>query len=433
MAFHRLGLSRKTRCLGVGHPLPFSPVPILTLVNYPSLRYHYGQLRQERLLNSLSDLLSGVRTHGFKPISVEPHVKDGGVFVFFEYTPSESEDILSNIQSDLRNYIQSQGGVPSSAGLRRGTIWVVQGQPWREVQLSFRFNAVQSFNGIQDMNRFASPLLRVMFNGTDPEEESLYHTFRVYTLSLPAIAFHSFPHQPFGRIVDISAPTPIPGTSYHASTVTFSKLRSSIVARNVVHGLHIDKTRLHTAFLPPVQAHVIRDWATKHPRIVIPVVVFFLGTLTYAVSHVPLRVTSPPTFVRFLIQYGHLWLRERSLTGLTIEVLFRFLDVPMSNSILFAESRLYQWLRRNTIDRLNFKHADALDADAEAAWHERQDVETALKNYLDDMPSMSFIILNIVFPCQLTPTANIAFLYGPQGSGKSKMLSRILQDKKRYD
>ena len=80
------------------------------------------------------------------------------------------------------------------------------------------------------------------------------------------------------------------------------------------------------------------------------------------------------------------------MTGLTIEVLFHFLNVPVSKFILFAESRLFQWLRRNTIDRLNFKHVDALDVDAEAAWQERQDVVTALKNYLDDMPSMSFMI-----------------------------------------
>ena len=103
--------------------------------NPSSFRYYYGQLRQERVLNALSELVSGVHTHDFKSISIEPHVKDGGVFVLFEYTPSESENTLSNIQSDLRNYVQSKGGVPSSAGLRRGNIWVVQGQPWQEVQL----------------------------------------------------------------------------------------------------------------------------------------------------------------------------------------------------------------------------------------------------------------------------------------------------------
>ncbi|KAN0124028.1 RNA12 domain containing protein [Russula decolorans] len=309
-------------------------------------RYFFGHLRQERLLDSLSQLITQVDTHGFKPISMEPLVKDGGVFVLFEYTPSQSEDVLSNIQSDLRNHIQSQGGVPSSAGLCRGDIWIVQGQTWRE-----------------DMNRFASPILRVAFDGVDAPEETLYHTFR-----------------PFGRIVDISAPTPVSGTSYRASTVTFSDLRSSIVARNVVHGLHIDKTRLRTSFVPPVQGHIIRDWIAKHPRIVIPVIVFLLGTLTYTIF-------DP---VRALMVEG------------------KILDW-----FSYRESHLYHWLRRNTIDRLTIKPADTLDVDTEATWRERQDAETALRNYLDDLPT------------------NIAFLHGPQGSGKSKMLSRILQDKKR--
>ena len=37
---------------------------------------------------------------------------------------------------------------------------------------------------IQDMNRFASPILRVAFDGVDPPEETLYHTFRVFPLSI---------------------------------------------------------------------------------------------------------------------------------------------------------------------------------------------------------------------------------------------------------
>jgi hypothetical protein len=109
------------------------PCTFDTHIHNSSFRYFFGHLRQERLLDSLSQLITQVDTHGFKPISMEPLVKDGGVFVLFEYTPSQSEDVLSNIQSDLRNHIQSQGGVPSSAGLCRGDIWIVQGQPWREV------------------------------------------------------------------------------------------------------------------------------------------------------------------------------------------------------------------------------------------------------------------------------------------------------------
>jgi hypothetical protein len=49
------------------------------------------------------------------------------------------------------------------------------------------------------------------------------------------------------------------------------------------------RTRLRTAYQPPVQAHAIRDWLGKHPRIVAPVALFLLGSLTYTVRH-PRRV-----------------------------------------------------------------------------------------------------------------------------------------------
>jgi len=174
---------------------PSESVPILIRVIHPSLRYCYGQLRQEHLLNSLSEVLSGVHTHGFKPISIEPNIKDGGVFVLFEYTPDESEDILSNIQSDLRNHVRSQGGVPSSAGLRRGTIWVVQGQPWREVHPSFHFNAVQSFNGDLGHEQIciSSPSCQLRWHGPTRRDPVPYLQ-SIYSISTCNRAFHSFPH-----------------------------------------------------------------------------------------------------------------------------------------------------------------------------------------------------------------------------------------------
>jgi len=120
------------------------PCAFVTHVYNPSFRYFFGHLRQERLLDTLSRLISQVHAHGFKPISIEPLVKDGGVFVHFEYIPSQSEDVLSSIQLDLRTYIQSKGGIPSSAGLRRGNIWIVQGQPWREVLFLSRSTLLSS-------------------------------------------------------------------------------------------------------------------------------------------------------------------------------------------------------------------------------------------------------------------------------------------------
>jgi hypothetical protein len=69
---------------------------------------------------------------------------------------------------------------------------------------------------------------------------------------------------------------------------------------------------------------------------------------------------------------------------------FRCLKCSRVQLAFYAESRLYQWIRRNTLDRLTIKASDTLDVDAEAAWQERQDAETALRHYLDDIPSMSF-------------------------------------------
>lgn len=139
---------------------------------------------------------------------------------------------------------------------------------------------------------------------------------------------------------------------------------------------------------------------------------------------------SLPTFAQIFDPVRVLMVEGKILDWFSYRGNFRHSTAPVSNLNFHAESRLYQWIRRNTIDRLTIKPADTLDVDTEATWQEREDAETALRNYLDDLPSMFF--WNIVYPSDFTSTANIAFLHGPQGSGKSKMLSRILQDKKRY-
>lgn len=42
-------------------------------------------------------------------------------------------------------------------------------------------------------------------------------------------------------------------------------------------------TRLITAYERPIKPNLIRNWLASHPRIVIPILVFLLGTLTYTV------------------------------------------------------------------------------------------------------------------------------------------------------
>jgi hypothetical protein len=75
-----------------------------------------------------------VRAHGFELRSLEPHPKDGGVFVKFAYDPGASDaDALRTILQELRNHVAKHGGVPSWIGLPTGNIWHVKGSPWREV------------------------------------------------------------------------------------------------------------------------------------------------------------------------------------------------------------------------------------------------------------------------------------------------------------
>lgn len=100
-----------------------------------SLRYYYGLLRQESLLDALGASLDAVHTHGFTPVALEPHPKDGGVFLRFQYTaPAPDPALLAQIERAVRDHLRASGGVPSSAGLRRGDAWLVRGTPWPEVR-----------------------------------------------------------------------------------------------------------------------------------------------------------------------------------------------------------------------------------------------------------------------------------------------------------
>ena len=85
------------------------------------------------MLGEIQDLLSSVKTHDFQSLSVEPHVKDGGIFVRFSYTAGNSQTPLDDILKDLRSQVKKRGGVPSWSGRPKGEVWLVKGRPWREV------------------------------------------------------------------------------------------------------------------------------------------------------------------------------------------------------------------------------------------------------------------------------------------------------------
>ena len=94
--------------------------------------------------------------------------------------------------------------------------------------------------------------------------------------------------QPYGRILDLTPPTPGPAGTLRSSVITFRKARAAAIARNCAHGLVVpnasSSTRLNTVYERPLKAHAVRDWLTSHPRLVIPVVVFLIGSITYTVT-----------------------------------------------------------------------------------------------------------------------------------------------------
>ena len=133
--------------------------------------------------------------------------------------------------------------------------------------------------------------------------------------------------QPYGRLTDILPPTPPPSGSLRTATIAYSKFTPACIAIScvsfcssllrldgiVAHGspqLHgfvtptntadfllratgreppngVATTRLRIYYDRPLKAHVIRDWMSSHPRLMIPFVAFLVGTLSYTVSLVP--------------------------------------------------------------------------------------------------------------------------------------------------
>ena len=88
-----------------------------------------------------------MKTHGFEVVELEPHIKDGGVFVHFKYNAGEQGEALETIEKSVREEAEKQGGIPSWTGLtKRGDVWLVKGTPWREVRACTIAGPLTRFN-----------------------------------------------------------------------------------------------------------------------------------------------------------------------------------------------------------------------------------------------------------------------------------------------
>ncbi|CAG7854068.1 Mitochondrial escape protein 2 Flags: Precursor [Serendipita indica DSM 11827] len=336
------------------------------------IRHYLSAYNRPEVINALKETLSKVKTSGFKVESVEPRVKDGGAFVKFKYTqltqPADGEQPLDPpaLEAEIKRQVKELGGIKSWLGDNKGDVWLVRGRPWKE-----------------DMRRYASNDMKVYFEGPDIYQETLYDILRHY-----------------GQVSNISNPVPVPAGNLRYSTIQFSTLRAATRAHNCVHGFTLvdepaipglkgdnKPTRLATVYERKVKTQAIWDWLTSHPRIVVPVMVFLLGSLSYLIFD-PIR--------SFMVQ--------AKVVG--------WLD--------YHEFRIVKWIRRNTIDRFSFfgkkssRQERSGGSGNESIWKDRKDAENTLRGYLSDLPS------------------TIAFVHGPQGSGKSSMLTRALKNADRH-
>ncbi|KAF7359414.1 Mitochondrial escape protein 2 [Mycena sanguinolenta] len=316
------------------------------------LRHYLALMREEATLEAIRTRLSNIKAHSFTVVDVRAYHKDGGAFVAFEFSDAgDPENALETIKAEIAEEAKKHGGLPSWLDGVGAHFWVVQGQPW-----------------LEDMRRFPSTYMNVAFEGPDIREERLYEILR-----------------PYGQIHDIEAPTPVPAGSLRSAGVVFDGLRSATIARNTIHGLEVwapgasSPTRLHVTYTFPLNAHKIRDWLTSHPRIVLPIVLFLLGSLTYTIFD-PIRAL--------------------------------MVQAKMQDWFDIREFRLYQWIRTKTME-LRIFTPKAQVSTAEEVWKERRQAEADLRAYIDDWPS------------------TIAFVHGPQGSGKSALLQNVLRETNR--
>ncbi|KAG9046882.1 mitochondrial escape protein 2 [Tulasnella sp. UAMH 9824] len=345
------------------------------------------QAQASRTAAHIKEIFSKTDIYGFKVLSVESTPKDGGIFVNFGFTPPPNvnpKDAIKEIEAKVRKDINSKGGIDAWHGLGKADFHRVKGRPWNE-----------------DLSVFPTNILKIEFEGPDVHQELLYDIIR-----------------PYGRITSMTKPTPVPAGTLRFVTVTFSRIRPAILAKNCLYGIGVadttlssagtsnsaTKTRLVFTYERPLKAHWIRDWMSSHPRIVLPIVAFLLGGVTYTIFD-PIR--------SFFIKSKRLFTDWRIVRFFKKNIFQRlsFNIVPSlgSTSAKDGAGTSGEVSASEAIGSPDKKSPpSSIAAAAAGEWKERQDAQQALLMYLVDEPS------------------TIAVIHGPQGSGKSKMLAEVL-------
>ncbi|KAJ7745975.1 RNA12 protein-domain-containing protein [Mycena olivaceomarginata] len=198
-------------------------------------------------------------------------------------------------------------------------------------------------------------------------------------------------------------PFPAPAGSLRWASVVFDRTAAAAVARSAIHGLEgvgagaAAPTTLRISYGQHLDGHKIREWIFKHPRIAFPIVIFVVtGYSIYGhcvLSSVDAHANYVCPLPRFSIPYALSWCKPKLRNG--------------------RRAGLYQWIRAKSAELRIFPPRPEAASSAEEVWKERKQAEAALRTYLTESPS------------------TIAFVHGPQGSGKSHLLDNALKDSRR--
>ncbi|GAA6009179.1 hypothetical protein JCM11491_005783 [Sporobolomyces phaffii] len=358
------------------------------------LRYLLSHFQRTQLVASLERQLSQIdkRYDGVKVEQVLTREKDGGAFVRISYdsllapTADDPSNVKTLVERDARQELTK----------------TTDFKPWFNVfnlQEPKAFLVKSSSPWMEDMNRFPARELVVEFEGPEIPQERLFELFR-----------------PYGKIHDI-----VP-TSPKSASIIYTSLRSATSARNCLHSSLIPApvlstlssssapasppppTRLRILYKPKRHFSYVRDWVASHPKIVLPLVVALLGTVSYAVFD-PVREL--------------------------------FVEAKIKGTFDADQYRAVKWLKRETIGRLGLGSeaqnaasaagrrrgafnaaagggaaADEGEEEMSGIEKEREDAKDDLDGWLRGNPE-SFITVQ-----------------GPRGSGKQALVDQVLVDSK---
>jgi hypothetical protein len=286
-----------------------------------------------------------------------PRLKDGGAFVKFQYKEGMTADEVAEL---VRGYLREQPIKPWFNPFRRIRANLVRGRPW-----------------LEDLYRFPSSRLKVEFVPTSPggeaaelSQEALYSLFRRY-----------------GKLAEIESQPPDSKVLPRFAYLQFVRMRHSVMARNCLHGFRVlpesgggkAGTDLRISYEQRLRAHLIREWLTSHPRIVIPILAALVATITVAIFD-PIR-----TF---------------------------FIKAHVEHSFHLQDYRLYKWFKSQATDMFTFRRRGSEEASLNAIWDDRKEAIDQLQTWLMETAD-TFIVVQ-----------------GPRGSGKKELImNQALKDR----